>query len=172
MEDALWLLLAVQVVFNLLLVSNVVSMRKRFEDSLGSTSYSERTILDRLNACEGAIRNTAGSAEEIKEHMEALRLKFITFPSNLDSRLSSIDRGVRLRGLDETDSTIESINSHLASIRTGLGNLKSLDSISTDLEYIREGLMGISDQLDPDFQKHKFEEERYIKHSRFRGRED
>ena len=172
MEDALWLLLAVQVVFNLLLVSNVVSIRKRFEDSLGSTSYSERSILDRLNACEGAIRNTAGSAEEIKEHMEALRLKFIAFPSHLDSRLSSIDRGVRLRGSDDISSTIESINSQLASIRTELGNLESLDRMSTKLEYIREELMGISNLLDPDLRRIKFEEERYIKLGRFKPRED
>jgi len=158
MENVLWLLLAVQVVSNLLLIVNVVSMRKSFKESRGSYSYSERAIIDNLRACEGAIRQTANSVEGIKEHMEASRLEAVK-PydlSMLNRSLDRIQRSISEIKLNESAAYA----SKLKSIDDNLDRLcRTLSFIQEDLGKIE----GYAHREDPEDLQNRLEEERYIK---------
>lgn len=123
MEDAVWFLLAVQVILNLFLVGNIVSIRKLLKDWLNSSP--NKAIIDILGACEMYTRVTAIQAEEIKKYTEGICRKTETV-YNLDSihlELQSINRWVSSIQLDGSvgfSSTLDRIEDNLINIKRAL----------------------------------------------------
>jgi hypothetical protein len=126
MEDAVWFLLVVQVILNLFLVGNVLSIRKRFEN--WPHNPLDRVIIDISGACEELIRLTAsqlGIIKEIKENTRKIQHKTDTVRTlddvhlDLQSILHDVS-GIRLYGPIGLEETLDRIQSDLMDIKIAL----------------------------------------------------